>query len=328
MRQRERIERSCWYRGTAWLILVALLLQPGFVLAQNTAAAQQRLRNGDEIAVTVPGRPSLDQNLTLDASGRVTLPEVGDVVLVGLTIDEAETILRNRLRVFYPSVDAVEVELRSTSQVTLYVIGEVRQPGEREFVAVPSLWDLLRAAGGPNDNADLRAARIVREATGATTTLAVDLSGLFAGRPVPDVELMDGDTLVVPARGEGAVVSPDTGGVRVFGAVSTPAVVPVDEPTHLVDVLMQAGAPLTTSDLGKVWWVHHADQRYVSSRVDFRSFLENGDPRGNPLIYPGDTIEVELAQPTWAARNLPLILGMVATTATVLLAYDRLTEDR
>lgn len=318
---------NIWFRGTGWLALWALLLQPALALAQTAGDEEPRLRNGDAIALTVPGRPALDQTLVLDAAGRVALPEVGDVVLVGLTIDEAESVLRNRLRVFYPTIDSVEVELRSSSQVILYVIGEVREPGMREFVSMPSLWDLLRAAGGPDDNADLRMARIVRETAGESTVLAVDLSGMYDGRPLPEVELHSGDTLVVPVIREGAVIASGTDGVRVFGGVTAPTIVSVDGPTQLVDILMLAGAPLTESDLGKVWWVHRADQLYVSTKVDFRRYLENGDPRANPLIYPGDTIEVEMRRPGWLTRNLPLILGVIATTATVMLAADRLLED-
>ncbi|MCP4571274.1 MAG: hypothetical protein GY838_02890 [bacterium] len=321
------IRKNTWFRSAGWLALWALVLQPGLALAQVDDDEGQRLRNGDAIAVTVPGRPALDQTLVLDASGRVALPEVGDVVLVGLTVAEAETVLRNRLRVFYPTLDTIEVELRSSTQVTLYVLGEVRQPGEHVFVAVPSLWDVLRAAGGPDDNADLRMSRIVREDDDGQTVLAVDLSGVFDGSQLPDEVLQDGDTLFVPVLRDGTVTTVGVDGVRVFGAVATPTVVAIDEPTQLVDVLMLAGAPLTDSDLGKVWWVHSTDQRYVSRRVDFRNFLENGDPLSNPLVYPGDTIEVELSRPGWAAQNLPVILGMIATTATVLLAYDRLTNE-
>jgi len=316
-----------WFRGTAWLALWALLLQPGLALAQTTNGEEMRLRNGNAITLTVPGRPALDQTLVLDAFGRVILPEVGDVVLAGLTIAEAETVLRNRLRVFYPTIDAVEVELRSTSEVILYVIGEVRNPGDQVFAVLPSLWDLLREAGGPTENADLRLARIVRETADETTVLAVDLSGVYDGRPLADIELRDGDTLVVPAQRDGVIVAPGTNGVRVFGAVAEPIVVTIDEPTHLVDILMLAGAPLTEADLNKVWWVHHENQRYVSSKIEFRRFLENGDPRGNPLVHPGDTIEVEMAQPGWMTRNLPLILGVIATTATVMLAWNTISND-
>lgn len=316
-----------WFRTTAWLALVLLLQQPAALLAQATDTGQ-RLKAGDQIVLIVPSRPDLDQSLTLDAGGRVSIPQVGEVALAGLTVAEAREILRQRLRVFYPKVTAVEVDLQSATQMRLYVIGGVRSPGHYDFAVPPAAWDLLRAAGGPSEGADLARARVVRvEEDGATVVVEVDLSGVLDGRGAPDVVLRNSDTLVVPTAAAGSVTVLAHAGVQVFGAVATPTVVPLREPTELLQVLMLAGAPLTDSNLRKVYWVHRGPDGFRSNRVDVRRFLERGDPLGNPAVYPGDTIEVALYRPSWAARNLPLLLGMLATTATVVLAYDSLAGD-
>ncbi|MBE0564655.1 MAG: polysaccharide biosynthesis/export family protein [Krumholzibacteria bacterium] len=315
-----------WFRTTAWLALVLLLQQPAAALAQATDAGQ-RLKGGDQIVLIVPSRPDLDQSLTLDAGGRVSIPQVGEVALAGLTVAEAQEILRQRLRVFYPKVTAVEVDLQSASQMRLYVIGEVRSSGHYDFAVPPGAWDLLRAAGGPSEGADLSRARVVRVEDGQAVVIEVDLSGVLDGRGAPDVVLRNGDTLVVPSAAAGGVTVLAHAGVQVFGAVATPTVVPLSEPTELLQVLMLAGAPLTDSNLRKVYWVHRGPDGFRSNRVDVRRFLEQGDPLGNPAVYPGDTIEVATYRESWAARNLPLLLGMLATTATVVLAYDSLAND-
>ncbi len=328
MRNGQDPNRGRGFRWVGRLALLLMLLQPMHALAQTTnGVPARRLSNGDEITMTVPGRPDLDQVLLLDASGRVSVTEVGDIHLNGLTIGEAVQIVRNRLRVFYADLDVVEIELRSSTRVTLFAIGEVRQVGEQEFAALPSLWDLLLAAGGPTEGADLEAARIVRETATGTSVIHIDISGMYEDGGPSEIDLQDGDTLVIPPVREGLAPAPDADGVSVFGGVGVPTIVEVDEPTHLMDVLMLAGAPLTDADLTTVWWVHHEDQRYSSTLVDVRRFLEAGDPRGNPVIYPGDTIEVRVERPGWITRNLPLILGTLATAATVALAYDRLSGE-
>ena len=146
------------FRWTGRLALVMMLVQPGFALAQGQGA-QRRLGPGDEIAVSVPGRPDLDGELTLDASGRVSIEPVGEISLADLTVAEAAEVLRRNLRLFYPNLDNLEVQLRSASEVTLYVIGAFRTPGHYAFAIVPTLWELVRLAGGPADDADLRMAR-------------------------------------------------------------------------------------------------------------------------------------------------------------------------
>ncbi len=315
-----------WFRLTGWLALALLLQQPVQALAQS-ASGEHRLQGGDQIVLSVPGRQDLDRTLTLDASGRVSIPQVGEVALSGLTIAEAREILRQRLRVFYPAVAAVDVELQGASQVRLYVLGEVTTSGQFDFSSVPTVWDLLRSAGGPTENANLLDGRIVRVEDGQTVVIPVDLSGMMSGRGTPDVELRSGDTLVVPVAPNGVVAVAAIAGVQVFGSVEAPLVVPVDQPTELVQLLMLAGAPTETSDLRNVYWVHRGPDGFRSTKVDVRRFLEEGDRLGNPIIYPGDTIEVPEFKEPWLVRRLPLFLGMIATTATVLLAYDNIAND-
>ncbi|MFN2371930.1 MAG: polysaccharide biosynthesis/export family protein [Candidatus Krumholzibacteriia bacterium] len=313
-----------WFRPAAWLALALLLQQPLLAVAQ-TAAEGARLQGGDQIVLTVPGRPDLDRALTLDAAGRVSVPQVGEVALGGLTVEEAREILRQRLRVFYPGVAGVDVALQSASQVRLYVLGSVRTPGQYDFAVPPGAWDLLRAAGGPADGADLSRARVVRLVDGRTEVTDLDLSGVMDGRGAPDVDLQNGDTLVVPDAAGGVTVQAHAG-VQVFGAVATPTVVPLTEPTELLQVLMLAGAPTLESDLGKVHWVHRLPNGFRSRTIDVTRFLKSGNALGNPLVYPGDTLEVTAARDSWFTRRMPVILGLLATTATVVLAYDRVSS--
>ncbi|MFO7609194.1 MAG: SLBB domain-containing protein [Candidatus Krumholzibacteriia bacterium] len=314
-----------WFRPAAWLALALLLQQPVLAVAQS-AIDDTRLQGGDQVVLTVPGRPELDRTLTLDAAGRVSVPQVGEVALGGLTVAEAREILRQRLRVFYPGVAAVDVSLQSSTQVRLYVMGAVRNPGQYDFVMPPGAWDLLRAAGGPADGADLSRARVVRLVDERTEVTDLDLSGVMDGRGTPDVDLQNGDTLVVPgAAGSGMTVRAHAG-VQVFGAVALPTVVPLTEPTELLQVLMLAGAPTLDADLGKVHWVHRLPNGFRSRTIDVSRFLKYGNALGNPLVYPGDTLEVTEARDSWFTRRMPLILGLLATTATVVLAYDTVSN--
>lgn len=314
--------RNPLFRWTGRLALIIMLIQPGLAMAQDSDN-QRRLRPGDEIAVMVPGRPDLDGVLTLDAGGRVTIDPVGEVSLGDLTTEEAAQVLRRNLRLFYPNLDNLAVQLRADSQVVMYAIGAFRSAGHYEFTSVPTVWELVRAAGGPSDDADLRNSRVVRQTDGATTVFDLDLSALMTGDELPIFELRNGDSLAIPgAAGEGGPTVRGHDGVQVFGGVVEPTVVPISEPTLLVDLLMRAGSPSDTSDLKKVWWVHQTGGAYVSSKVDVRLFLEEGDPAGNPLVYPGDTIEVGISERSWLQQNLPLILGTIATAATVVLAWN------
>ena len=311
------------------ILLAVSMLMPLEGLAQSLPAHSNRqLQAGDVINVTVPGRPNLDRALTLDASGRVTVEQIGSIALAGLTASEAALVLRQKLRLFDPSLEKVDVSLESDEELGMkfYLIGQVLRPGEYSFNTIPSYWDLLRTAGGPTENSNLRQVRLVREIEGRTQVTELDLSGLFEGGDVPSEPLLAGDTLVIPAVLAGVSAVPTAGGVKVFGAVEVPTVVDIREPTPMLDVLMLAGAPSADSELTKIFWVHHVGDVPEARVVDLTSYLKMGNPVGNPLVYPGDTVKVEYFRESWARRTLPWVLGSLAAMATIWLAYDRVTN--
>ena len=311
-------------------LLVLALLMPVQILAQTTTGGESaRLEPGDVIQISVTGRPNLSTTLTLDSSGKVPVPQIGDVALGGLSASEAELVLRQRLRLFDPSIDKVSIELRSTHSngMRFFLIGQVAHPGEYTFEKIPSMWDLIRSAGGPAENGNMRQVRLIREEDGSTHVSQYDLSGLFEGGDVPDIDLKPGDTLVIPALLEGVSGVPTAKGVKVFGAVAVPSVVEITEPTPMLDVLMLAGAPTATAELGEIFWVHDVGDVPQSRLIDMKAYLQWGNPTGNPLVYPGDTVQVEYFQESWFRRTLPLILGTLVSAATLWLLYDRIAND-
>jgi protein involved in polysaccharide export with SLBB domain len=316
-------------RLRAAFMLVLALLMPVQSLAQTAGQGDSyRLVNGDQIQISVPGRPDLALSLTIDANGRVPIPQVGDVALAGLTVPEAELVLRQRLRLFDPSLDSVRLSVASQgSAVRIYVIGAVGNTGEYSFNKAPTLWDVLRAAGGPADDSNLAQAKVVRESASGTEVTPLDLSGIMAGGSVPDFELRNGDTLVIPAVLGGIPTVASTAGVQVFGGVMVPTIVPIKEPTPLLDVIMLAGSPSEESHLHKVWWVHRSGDEITSRRVNMKLYIEEGNPLGNPLVYPGDAVQVEYQRDNWWHRNLGLILSTITAISTLYLAYDRVLDN-
>ncbi len=316
-------------RLRAGVLLLVWLTMPIQALAQSgTQADAYRLVNGDQVQLTVPGRPDLTLNLTIDSNGRVPIPQIGNVALAGLTVAEAQLVLQQRLRLFDPSLDSVRLTLASQgSGLRVFVIGEVGVTGEFTFNTQPTLWDVLRQAGGPGAAANLAQAKVVRETPSGTEVQVIDLSGILAGGSVPQFELKNGDTLVIPAALEGVATVAATTGVQIFGGVAVPTVVPIKEPTPLLDIIMQAGAPSAESRLDEIWWVHRSGEEINSRLINLQAYLEEGNPLGNPLIYPGDTVQVKYERSNWAQRNLPLILGTLTAIATLYLAYDRAVND-
>lgn len=311
-------------RAPIALVLAAVVLAILAVAAGAFAQAGGALiRTGDVLQMVVPGRPDLDRALVVDPTGHVDIPQVGEVRLEGMGLGEAGVLLKQRLRLIAPTLDVVELTRGGSATFRVYVIGQVGEPGLHEFPMQPTVWEVMRAAGGPLPTADLSEARVIREEDGRPGSLPMDLSRLLDGGEVPGGTLRDGDTLVVPALPVGVSGVPSSRGVKVFGAVAVPSIVPVDGPTPLMDVLMLAGAPTSDANMRKVWWVHAAGDNDQAQLVNLRQYLEKGDPAGNPLIHPGDTIQVTIAKPGRLQTGFAFVLGTAAAISAVYLAINQ-----
>jgi polysaccharide export outer membrane protein len=310
------------------LLIVGLLLLGSLAGAQEAEEQVYEIGPGDVLRLNVPQLPELDGEITVQSDGSIYVQQVGEVNVAGLSLSEAEELIGRRLRLFDPAVGDVVLSVMEYNALRVFTLGAVANPGALNFETPPTVWEVLRAAGGPTGEANLASCRIIAEEDGRPRSRIVDLSGYLSGEGLPDDVLRSGDTLIVPLIAEGSVGVPASRGVQVFGGVGVPTTVPIQGPTDLVSVLMLAGAPLENARLAKVDWVHRDRQAAtsVASRVDMRQFLEDGKASGNPLIYPGDVVYMHYQRPGWLERNLPLFLALVTTTTTALLAYDRLSE--
>lgn len=307
-------------QAVAAVVLMAALLAAGAGAAQVGAAG---IQPGDVLQMVVPGRPDLDRALVVASDGMVEIPQVGEVRLSGLSLGEAGILLKQRLRLIAPTLDTVEITRAEAASFRVYVIGQVGHPGVLDFPTHPTVWDVMRAAGGPLPTADLRQARVIREGASGPGATPMDLSGMLEGEGFPAETLRDGDTLVIPRLPDGVSGVPSDRGVKVFGGVGVPSIVPVDGPTPLMDVLMLAGSPTAEANMKKIWWVHGAEGSDQAQLVNLRLFLEKGDPAGNPLIHPGDTVNVTLSRPGRLQTSFAFLLGTAATLAAVYVAVSQ-----
>jgi len=311
-------------RGRVWILAVACGLAAGSAFAQGQTPPAYRLGVDDQVQLGVLQRPDLDRQLVVRPDGTVVVPLVGSVAVAGLTAGEAEHLIRERLRLFNRDIGEVSLTVTQYNALRIHVLGEVSQPGHYAFQAPPTVWDAIRAAGGATADANLTAVRLVREENGVATITTIDVSPLLTGPgPVPSQALRAGDTLLVPSR-EAVAATPAASGVQVLGSVLRPGTYPLTEPTRLISVLLMAGGTVETSALDRVWWVSaEADGRGRASRIDVRHYLRDGSPAGNPLIHPGDTVQVDWRGEGFFRTMWPALLSTVTAATAIIIATNR-----
>ncbi len=166
---------------------------------------QYRLSIGDKITLQMWGAYEVAVNLTVDAQGNVFIPQVGPVRLQGVANKDLNSVIEKKVRTVYQNNVNLYASLNAAEPVKLFVTGFVASPGLYGGFSSDSILAFLAKAGGirPESGSYLNVTLKRNGKVRATFNL---YDFLLTGR-IAQVQLVDGDTLVVNARQSTAVFS-------------------------------------------------------------------------------------------------------------------------
>jgi polysaccharide biosynthesis/export protein len=236
---------------------------------------------GDDLAINIWGSTEGQIVRTVDRSGRIVLPKVGDLRVWGLTFAQADRLIREQLARYYRGFQH-SVSMGRLRTIQVHVVGEVCQPGIYTVSALSTMTSALHAAGGPTKLGSLRDLRLVRNHQVVGHLDFYDL--LQRGDRSRDFRLEAGDTILVPTIGDV---------VAVAGEVKRPAIYELRGDVRLADLVAVAGGVTPASYLKRVQIVRsHRGAERVTLDVDLASYYLKDDPLGNPPVNGGDLVIV------------------------------------
>jgi polysaccharide export outer membrane protein len=157
------------------------------------------LREGDVLKITFPGAPNLDTTQAIRADGKLVLPVVGDLTVVGMTPAELEKDLLNRYSSQLLSKE-VRVAVESSAFV-VYVTGAGLRPGKIVSARPLSALEAIMEAGGPDyAKANLKKVAVTRLEAGQFQTYILDLKPTLEGKTGQPFYLKPSDIIRVPER--------------------------------------------------------------------------------------------------------------------------------
>ena len=196
-----------------------------------------KLGPGDELVLILTGDVQHASTLQVTREGFVLLPQVGQVFVSNLTLDQLREVLFTRLGRVYSGVkrgaDATirfEITVANVRANQVYVIGEVAQPGAYQISALGTVLTALYAAGGVTARANMRHIEVRRLGKTVDTLDLYDY--LLRGDSRHDLRLETGDIVFTPVHGMR---------VQITGAVVRPAIYELRPTEELADVLQAAG---------------------------------------------------------------------------------------
>ncbi len=160
--------------------------------------AAYQIQQGDRIVLRLWGAITSEGTLTVDPQGNIFVPNVGPVGVQGVRNGDLNERFERAIKSVYRKNVQVYASLEAAQPVKVYVTGFVSKPGLYGGLSSDSVLNYLDQAGGVDpDRGSFIQVQIKR---GEQVRQQIDLYDFLLSGAMPQVQLADGDTLVVAPR--------------------------------------------------------------------------------------------------------------------------------
>jgi len=196
--------------------------------------------SGDRFSLTLWGSIDGSYELEVSRNGEIILPKIGPVKVSGISYGRLPALLRGQFAKVFKDFQ-LNVTMAKLRLIKVYLVGQVKSPGDYSLSSLSTLINALTAAGGPTKNGTLRNIIISRDGKIVET---VDLYGFFLkGDKSRDIRLQNGDSVYVPAIGPVAAIT---------GTVRRPAIYELKGESSLKDLIALADGIVSTGYLQRL----------------------------------------------------------------------------
>ncbi len=268
---------------------------------------------GDELSLTVWGSVDADLRLTVDRSGRITVPRVGPILVAGVRYADLPAIVSARIGRLFKNFE-LSVSLSQLRSIRVYVTGFASKPGAYSMPALSTLSAALVSAGGPSAAGSSRDIQLKR---GGKPLARFDLYDLLiAGSRDGDLVLQPDDVIHV------GPIGPQ---IAVIGSVNQPAVIEIKPGESISSALRLAGGFSSVAD---------------STRISVERLIERNGTRVSQVNLPetdaltlarGDVLRVfsviDAKLPIGRQNKRVVVEGEVLKPGTYVLPANSSVQD-
>lgn len=151
----------------------------------------------DTLKIDVFGIPELSgRTVRVDANGQIGFPLIGNIQVVGLSLNEISALIEARLRGQYVREPQVTTNLEASENRTVTVYGQVQLPGVYPVVGRSTLIKAVASARGLAEFADARDVVVFRTVGGQRMATLYNLEAISRGL-YENPQIYANDTIVV-----------------------------------------------------------------------------------------------------------------------------------
>jgi protein involved in polysaccharide export with SLBB domain len=187
------------------------------------------IKPGDGMLITLWGSVDAELDVTVDRSGRISLPRAGSLVVAGLRYAEVTDVIKRRVAQSFKNFE-ISVSMGELRGVRVFVTGFVQHAGAYSLNSLSTVSQALLKAGGPSAAGSFRQIWLRRQGQPQSPFDLYDL--LVKGDRQGDRVLQPDDVIHV------GPVGPQ---VALIGSVNAPAIFEIKPGEVVRDLLQMAG---------------------------------------------------------------------------------------
>jgi len=178
--------------------LFAVFISSFFVVCSVNGQDEYRIIPSNVLSIHVYEEEDLSLTVKVNTDGTITYPLLGQVKLVGLTIQETEKKITDLLQEKYLVNPQVTIEVIEYGQV--YVLGQVAKPGAYPIKLSLTTIEAISLAGGTTKIAAPNKTRVIRVVDGEQKVFRVPVSKILSkgDKKKQNLLLKSDDIVLVP----------------------------------------------------------------------------------------------------------------------------------
>lgn len=159
-----------------------------------------KIQPGDKLYISVYNEEDLQKDIVVRPDGGITFPLIGDVEAKGKSVAQLRQEIADRLDKFIPDA-TVSVSLKEVIGNKVFVLGQVKNPGEYVLTGDIDVLQALSMAGGLTAFANTNKIKVIRRdpATRSKEVIPFSYKKVMRGEDLDqNITLRSGDTIIVP----------------------------------------------------------------------------------------------------------------------------------
>ncbi len=204
-------------------------------------SAEYILDFGDTLEIQLVGQKDYIQEFPLQRDGSINLPDIGKVILTGLSLDNAYSLINAKVQSAYVGTQAY-ISLSNIRDINVLVSGNAYNPGIYTLPGNSNILHAISVAGGINEFGSYREINLIRNQKIIETLDMYDV--LITGSYNSTTSLQPGDTIFV---------KPVNNIISIDGAVKRPAKYELLKNQKLFDVIAYANGVDVQADESNIY---------------------------------------------------------------------------